>query len=70
MTGAVVIRPVGEDEREAWNPLWAGYLAFYKTALSRDMSDLTWMRFHNLDEPVFARGGYVGYVGAVATDDR
>ena len=30
MTG-IIIRPVGEDEREAWDPLWAGYLAFYKT---------------------------------------
>ena len=40
MTGTVLIRPVGEDEREAWNPLWAGYLAFYKTALTQDVSDL------------------------------
>ena len=31
MTGTILIRPVGEDEREAWDPLWAGYLAFYKT---------------------------------------
>ena len=43
MTGAVLIRPVGEDEREAWNPLWAGYLAFYKTALTQDVSDLAWI---------------------------
>ena len=32
MAGNVIIRPPGEDEREAWNPLWAGYLAFYKSA--------------------------------------
>ena len=30
MAGNVVIRPVGEDERAAWEPLWNGYLAFYK----------------------------------------
>jgi ribosomal protein S18 acetylase RimI-like enzyme len=59
MTGTVLIRPVGEDEREAWNPLWAGYLAFYKTALARDVSDLAWTRFHDPDEPMFAFGGYV-----------
>jgi len=59
MTGTVLIRPVGEDEREAWNPLWAGYLTFYKTALARDVSDLTWSRFHDPDEPMFALGGYV-----------
>src|SRR5258705_6866678 len=59
MTGTVLIRPVGEDEREAWNPLWAGYLTFYKTALARDVSDLTWSRFHDPDEPMFALGGFV-----------
>ena len=59
MTGTVLIRPVGEDEREAWNPLWAGYLAFYKTELTQDVSDLAWMRFHDISEPVFALGGYV-----------
>ena len=59
MAGNIVIRSIGENEREAWNPLWAGYLAFYKTALARDLSDLTWTRFHDPDEPVFALGGYV-----------
>ena len=59
MAGNVVIRPIGEDERDAWNPLWADYLAFYKTTLTRDISDLAWSRFHDPDEPIFALGGYV-----------
>jgi GNAT superfamily N-acetyltransferase len=59
MTGTVQIRPVDEDERLAWNPLWAAYLAFYKTALTQDVSDLAWMRFHDPDEPMFALGGYI-----------
>src|ERR1700722_620541 len=59
MTGTVLIRPVGENEREAWNPLWEGYLAFYKSALTQDISDLAWQRFHDPDEPMFALGGYV-----------
>ena len=59
MAGKVVIRPIGEDEREAWNPLWTDYLAFYKTTLTRDVSDLAWTRFHDPDEPIFALGGYV-----------
>ena len=59
MAGNIVIRPIGEDEREAWNPLWADYLAFYKTTLTRDVSDLAWTRFHDPDEPIFALGGYV-----------
>ena len=59
MAGNVIIRPVGEDEREAWNPLWAGYLAFYKSALAQEISDLAWSRFHDPDEPLFALGGYI-----------
>jgi ribosomal protein S18 acetylase RimI-like enzyme len=59
MADKITIRPVGEDEREAWNPLWAGYLAFYKSALTREISDLTWQRFHDPDEQIFALGGYV-----------
>ena len=60
MGGDVLIRPVGENEREAWNPLWAGYLAFYKSPLPEEISDLTWDRFHNADEQIYALGGYVG----------
>jgi GNAT superfamily N-acetyltransferase len=59
MGNGVLIQPIGEHEREAWNPLWAGYLAFYKTALPQDVSDLTWTRFHDPDEQIFALGGYV-----------
>jgi GNAT superfamily N-acetyltransferase len=59
MTGNVLIRPVGDDEREAWNPLWTDYLAFYKTALTQEISNLAWERFHDPDEPIFALGGYV-----------
>jgi GNAT superfamily N-acetyltransferase len=59
MADKIAIRPVGEDERQAWDPLWAGYLAFYKSALTREISDLTWHRFHDPDEQIFALGGYV-----------
>jgi hypothetical protein len=59
MADNIGIRPIGENEREAWNPLWAGYLAYYKSALTQEISDLAWDRFHNPDEPLFALGGYV-----------
>ena len=59
MADKIAIRPVGENERQAWDPLWASYLAFYKSALTREISDLTWHRFHDPDEQIFALGGYV-----------
>src|SRR5258708_11065837 len=59
MGANVLIRAIGEDERDAWNPLWAGYLAFYKTTLAQEISDTAWARFHDPGEPLFALGSYV-----------
>ena len=59
MAGKVVIRPVGADERAAWEPLWNGYLAFYKATLAAGASDVAWQRFHDPDEPMFLLGAYV-----------
>ena len=59
MAGNVVIRPVGEDERAAWEPLWNGYLSFYKATLAPGASDVAWQRFHDPAEPMFLLGAYV-----------
>lgn len=59
MGANVVIKPVGQDEREAWAPLWAGYLTFYKTGVPPETSDITWARFHDPAEPMFVLGAYV-----------
>lgn len=59
MTERIVIRPVGEDERAAWEPLWAGYLKFYKASVPAAITDVTWQRFHDDAEPMYALGAYV-----------
>ena len=55
----VTIRPVGADERAAWEPLWAGYLDFYKSKLAPGTDDVTWARFHDAAEPIHLLGAYV-----------
>ena len=55
----IVIRPVGADERAAWEPLWNGYLTFYKATLADSASDVAWMRFHDSAEPMHLLGAYV-----------
>lgn len=55
----VVVKPVGADERAAWEPLWAGYLTFYKTSVPAATSDVTWGRFHDPAEPMHLLGAYV-----------
>ena len=59
MADNIVIRPVGKDERAAWEPLWDGYIAFYKATLAPGVSDATWQRFHDPDQPMFLLGAYV-----------
>ena len=56
----LAIRPVGADERAAWEPLWNGYLTFYETALASEVTDVTWQRLHDPSEPMFLIGAYAG----------
>ena len=55
---AVAVRPVRQDDFAAWKPLWDGYNKFYdrhgETALADAITQLTWQRFFDPDEPVFA----------------
>ena len=52
------IRPIEPTDRAAWDPLWAGYNAFYgragATALAPEITDVLWQRLFDPAEPVFA----------------
>jgi GNAT superfamily N-acetyltransferase len=58
VTDKIDIRPVGKDERGAWEPLWKGYQEFYKVALPAQTTDTTWARFHDPAEPMYVLGAY------------
>jgi len=59
MSARIAIRPVRDDERAAWEPLWAGYLAFYKATIPPETTDVTWRRLHDDAEPMHVLGAYV-----------
>ena len=40
-----IFRTIRKSDREAWGPLWAGYLVFYKETLESSQTELTWSRF-------------------------
>jgi len=40
----MTVRPLNVADREAWGPLWQGYLEFYKTELAPEITDVTWSR--------------------------
>jgi GNAT superfamily N-acetyltransferase len=38
----VTIRPIRLDDRERWEPLWHGYLDFYRAELTPEVTERTW----------------------------
>ena len=56
MSGELSVRFVVREDYEQWLPLWDGYNAFYgrsgTTALSPEITRMTWARFFDAYEPV------------------
>lgn len=61
--GELVLMPPRAQDREAWAPLWAGYQAFYDIALAPEVSDLSWTRLLDPQEPV---NGLIAWTGGRA----
>jgi len=63
----IEIRPLTPDDRKAWEPLWQGYLTFYKTTAPAEVTENTWRRLNDPAEPMHgfaavADGRIVGIV--------
>ncbi len=48
----IQIRPFGPQDRQAWEPLWQGYLTFYASSLPPEVTDATWGRLNDPAEPM------------------
>jgi len=48
----IQIRPFAAEDRQAWEPLWQGYLTFYKASLAPDVTEKTWQRLLDPAEPM------------------
>ena len=53
------IRPLRPDEREAWEPLWQGYLTFYESTVTPEVTATTWRRLHDPAEPMHVLGAFL-----------
>ena len=58
MSEPALIRSIARDDYDQWLPLWDGYNAFYEragpTALAPEITAMTWSRFFDAYEPVYA----------------
>lgn len=54
----IIVRAPTREDYRAWRPLWDGYNEFYgrhgATALPEHITEVTWQRFFDPTEPVFA----------------
>ena len=41
---SALLRPIASSDRDGWNPLWKGYLAFYGKDLPAEQTELSWQR--------------------------
>jgi GNAT superfamily N-acetyltransferase len=55
----VAIRPLGPEDRADWEPLWAGYLAFYEATIPSTVTETTWARLNDPAEPMHALGAFM-----------
>lgn len=49
----IQIRPFSPEDRHAWEPLWQGYLTFYKSTVPAEVTDTTWQRLNDPAEPMY-----------------
>ena len=54
----VEIKPIGPNERAAWQPLWQGYLRFYESSQAPEATDVLWQRLHDPKEPMHLLGAW------------
>lgn len=50
---SMAIRPVTLDDKDGWFRLWQGYLDFYETDLDPKISQATWRRLLDENEPIY-----------------
>jgi GNAT superfamily N-acetyltransferase len=52
---AITVRPLREEDRAGWQPLWDGYNLFYERPdLPVEITETSWTRFLDPAEPMFA----------------
>lgn len=50
----MIVRDIRASDRAQWDALWRGYLDFYESSVSAEVSDTTFARFLDPAEPMFA----------------
>ncbi|MCU1257278.1 MAG: family acetyltransferase [Bryobacterales bacterium] len=52
----MIVRSLQGTDRAAWQTLWRAYQDFYHAAPHAETMELTWRRFHDPEQPIYALG--------------
>ena len=60
------IRELKETDKDRWLDLWAGYLEFYQSTLSKEQTEFTWKRLINNEQKMYGfvaenESGVIGF---------
>lgn len=66
----VFIRPLSENDFDAWHSLWSAYIEFYEETVSEEVTSATWHRLMDKNIPIFGdvaeiNGKVVGFSNSV-----
>lgn len=50
----MIVRDLRASDRAQWEALWAGYLEFYKSSVATEVTDTTFARLLDPNEPMFS----------------
>lgn len=50
----LIVRPIGRDDFDQWAAHWRSYQQFYGVDLPKEVTERTWLRFFEVDEPVYS----------------
>lgn len=50
----MIVRDLRTSDRAQWEALWQGYLTFYKSSLAREVTNTTFARLIDPNEPMFS----------------
>jgi GNAT superfamily N-acetyltransferase len=54
MSQRLTVRPVASSDLAQWEALWEGYNTFYQRTVPAEITRVTWSRFFDAYEPVYA----------------
>ncbi len=52
----LTIRPLTANDKPVWHELWQGYLTYYRTTITAEVTELTWNRLMDADFAIHGLG--------------